>query len=187
MRSRIWSLSRSSSRRGDASRAGITTTSRLRAKPPSFKADRGAFAFTVFTLGIVGTGLLADGWRAPRPMRWASTQVADRPGASRRKPFPSMLRLPLRHDGTLINFPRSIRTGALLERGDQRVVAVPVMIVMMLMAADSNIMGNSPSPARCGFSDGPQRCGRRGRNWHGFHGTSINRCGWARLTVAGHR
>jgi len=125
--------------------AGITDIETSSQAAEALKPIAGAFAFTVFTLGIVGTGLLAV------PVLAGSAAYAL--GEARKWPI-GLARQPKKAisfyvtialatmTGTLINFSpidpiRALYWSAVING----VVAVPVMIVMMLMAADSNIMG----------------------------------------------
>jgi NRAMP (natural resistance-associated macrophage protein)-like metal ion transporter len=125
--------------------AGITDIETSSQAAEALKPIAGAFAFTVFTLGIVGTGLLAV------PVLAGSAAYAL--GEARKWPI-GLARQPKEAisfyvtiavatmTGTLINFSpinpiRALYWSAVING----VVAVPVMIVMMLMAADSNIMG----------------------------------------------
>jgi NRAMP (natural resistance-associated macrophage protein)-like metal ion transporter len=125
--------------------AGITDIETSSQAAEALKPIAGAFAFTVFTLGIVGTGLLAV------PVLAGSAAYAL--GEARKWPI-GLARQPKEAisfyvtialatmTGTLINFSpidpiRALYWSAVING----VVAVPVMIVMMLMAADSKIMG----------------------------------------------
>jgi len=96
-------------------------------------------------LGLLGPGLIISrtglgGLRCLCARR--STQMANRPGTPAQGSRCLLCYdCPCDDDGSHHQFfPDQSDPGALFERRDQR-CAVPVMVVMMLMAADSRIMG----------------------------------------------
>ena len=125
--------------------AGVTTIETSSQAAEALKPIAGSFAFTLFTLGIVGTGLLSV------PVLAGSAAYAL--GEARRWPI-GLARLPLEARafyatlvfatllGVAINFSpvnpiRALYWSAVING----LVAVPVMIVMMLMTANRRIMG----------------------------------------------
>ena len=111
----------------------------------ALKPVAGAFAFTVFTLGIVGTGLLAVPVLAGSAA-YAVGEAREWPTGLARQPkeavaFYATIALATAV-GVLINFSpinpiRALFWSAVING----VTAVPVMTIMMLMVANSKIMG----------------------------------------------
>jgi Mn2+/Fe2+ NRAMP family transporter len=105
----------------------------------------GAFAFTVFTLGILGTGLLAvpvlagsAAYALAEARRWPQG-LARKPKAA--KAFYATIALATMI-GALINFSPINPIKALFWSAViNGVVAVPVMAIMMTMTANPKIMG----------------------------------------------
>jgi Mn2+/Fe2+ NRAMP family transporter len=125
--------------------AGITEIETSSQAAEALRPIAGSFAFTVFTLGIVGTGLLA----VPVLAGSAAYGVGEARGwpiGLVRRPkeavaFYATIALATLM-GVVINFTpinpiRALYWSAVING----VVAVPVMAVMMLMAANSKIMG----------------------------------------------
>ena len=121
-------------------------TSRLQAKPRRpWKPIAGSFAFAVFALGIVGTGLLAIPVLAGSAA-YGVGEARQWPVGLARRPkeavaFYAMIALATMM-GVIINFSpinpiKALYWSAVING----VVAVPVMAVMMLMASNSKIMG----------------------------------------------
>jgi Mn2+/Fe2+ NRAMP family transporter len=126
--------------------AGVTTIETSSQAAEALKPIAGSFAFTIFTLGIMGTGLLSV------PVLAGSAAYAL--GEARRWPI-GLARRPLEARafyatlvlatllGVAINFSpvnpiRALYWSAVVNG----LVAVPVMIVMMLMTANRRIMGS---------------------------------------------
>ncbi len=111
----------------------------------------GAFALAVFTLGIVGTGLLAapilagsSACAIGEAMRWP-TGLSRRPLEARA--FYTILAIATGL-GILMNFIhfdpiRALYWAAVING----IIAVPVMTLMMLMARDKGVMGDFIVPA----------------------------------------
>jgi Mn2+/Fe2+ NRAMP family transporter len=125
--------------------AGITDIETSSQAAEALKPLAGSFAFTVFTLGIVGTGLLAvpvlagsAAYGVGEARQWP-VGLARRPKEA--MAFYATIALATMM-GVVINFSpinpiRALYWSAVING----VVAVPVMAVMMLMAANSKIMG----------------------------------------------
>jgi NRAMP (natural resistance-associated macrophage protein)-like metal ion transporter len=125
--------------------AGITDIETSSQAAEALKPIAGSLAFTVFTLGIVGTGLLAVPVLAGSAA-YGVGEARQWPVGLARRPkeavaFYVTIALATMM-GVVINFSpidpiRALYWSAVING----VVAVPVMAVMMLMAADSKIMG----------------------------------------------
>jgi NRAMP (natural resistance-associated macrophage protein)-like metal ion transporter len=123
--------------------AGVTDIETSSQAAEALKPIAGAFAFTVFTLGIVGTGLLAV----------LAGSAAYALGEARKWPI-GLARRPKQAVAFYVTIALATMTGAIINFSPinpiralywsaviNGVVAAPVMVVMMLMAADSRIMG----------------------------------------------
>jgi Mn2+/Fe2+ NRAMP family transporter len=88
----------------------------------------GRFAFSVFTLGILGTGLLAV------PVLAGSAAYAI--GEARKWPT-GLARQPLQAKA----FYATLATASLVGVAINGVVAAPVMVLMMLLTANTKVMG----------------------------------------------
>ena len=125
--------------------AGITDIDSADAAAQALRPLAGPFAFTVFTLGIVGTGLLAvpvlagsAAYALGEACKWP-VGVARRPLAA--KAFYATIALATLI-GAAINFSAINPIKALFWSAViNGVVAVPVMATMMLMIANKKIMG----------------------------------------------
>jgi Mn2+/Fe2+ NRAMP family transporter len=125
--------------------AGITDIETSSQAAEALKPIAGPFAFAIFTLGIVGTGLLAVPVLAGSAA-YALGEARKWPIGLDRRPkdavaFYATIAVATL-TGVLINFSpidpiRALYWSAVINGG----VAVPVMGVMMLMSANSNIMG----------------------------------------------
>jgi Mn2+/Fe2+ NRAMP family transporter len=125
--------------------AGITDIETSSQAAEALKPIAGPFAFAIFTLGIVGTGLLAVPVLAGSAA-YALGEARKWPIGLDRRPkdavaFYATIAVATL-TGVLINFSpvdpiRALYWSAVING----VVAVPVMGVMMLMSANSNIMG----------------------------------------------
>lgn len=108
----------------------------------------GEFAFAIFTLGIVGTGLLAvpvlagsAAYAVGEARKWP-TGLARKPMQA--KAFYATIALATMI-GVLLNFApinpiRALYWSAVVNG----IVAVPVLAIMMLLAADKRVMGQFP-------------------------------------------
>jgi NRAMP (natural resistance-associated macrophage protein)-like metal ion transporter len=124
---------------------GVTDIDTSSQAAEALKPVAGAFAFTIFTLGIVGTGLLAvpvlagsAAYAVGEARQWP-TGLARRPKEA--VAFYATIALATTV-GVLINFSpinpiRALFWSAVING----VTAVPVMTIMMLMVANSKIMG----------------------------------------------
>jgi Mn2+/Fe2+ NRAMP family transporter len=125
--------------------AGVTDIETSSQAAEALKPIAGAFAFTVFTLGIVGTGLLAV------PVLAGSAAYAL--GEARKWPI-GLARRPKEAVAFYVTIALATMTGVVINFSSinpiralywsaviNGVTAVPVMVVMMLIAADSRIMG----------------------------------------------
>ena len=125
-------------------RAGITDIETSSQAAQALKPIAGPFAFTIFTLGIVGTGLLAV------PVLAGSAAYAL--GEARKWPI-GLARLPTNAKAFYATIALSTAIGVLLNFSPinpikalywsaviNGVVAVPVMAIMMLIAANPKIM-----------------------------------------------
>jgi NRAMP (natural resistance-associated macrophage protein)-like metal ion transporter len=125
--------------------AGITNIETSSQAAEALKPIAGYFAFTVFTLGIVGTGLLAvpvlagsAAYGVGEARRWP-VGLARRPKEA--VAFYATIALATMM-GVVINFSSISPIKALFWSAViNGVVAVPVMAVMMLMAANPKVMG----------------------------------------------
>ncbi len=125
--------------------AGVTDIDTSSQAAEALKPVAGAFAFTIFTLGIVGTGLLAVPILAGSAA-YAVGEARQWPTGLARRPkeaiaFYATIALATTV-GVAINFSpinpiRALFWSAVING----VTAVPVMAIMMLMVADSKIMG----------------------------------------------
>jgi Mn2+/Fe2+ NRAMP family transporter len=132
-------------------KAGITDISSSSQAAEALRPVAGPFAFMLFTLGIVGTGLLAV------PVLAGSAAYAL--GEARKWPI-GLARKPSKAKafylaiatatfiGVLINFSpinpiKALYWSAVING----IVAVPVMAIMMLMAVDARIMGEFTIPS----------------------------------------
>jgi Mn2+/Fe2+ NRAMP family transporter len=125
--------------------AGLTTIETSSQAAEALKPIAGSFAFALFTLGIVGTGLLSvpvlagsAAYALGEARRWP-TGLARRPLKARAFYATLVLATLL---GVAINFSpvnpiRALYWSAVING----LVAVPVMIVMMLMTTNQRIMG----------------------------------------------
>jgi NRAMP (natural resistance-associated macrophage protein)-like metal ion transporter len=130
--------------------AGVTDIDTSSQAAEALKPVAGALAFTVFTLGIVGTGLLAvpvlagsTAYAVGEARQWP-TGLARRPKEA--VAFYATIALATTV-GVLINFSpinpiRALFWSAVING----VTAVPVMTIMMLMSANSKIMGKFKIP-----------------------------------------
>ncbi len=125
--------------------AGVTTIETSTQAAAALKPVAGHFAFTVFTLGILGTGLLAVPVLAGSAA-YALAEARGWPQGLARKPrkavaFYATIALATMV-GALINFspidPIKALYWSAVVNG---VVAVPVMAIMMAMTANAKIMG----------------------------------------------
>jgi Mn2+/Fe2+ NRAMP family transporter len=124
---------------------GVTDIDTSSQAAEALKPVAGAFAFTIFTLGIVGTGLLAVPVLAGSAA-YAMGEARQWPTGLARQPkeavaFYATIALATAV-GVLINFSpinpiRALFWSAVING----VTAVPVMSIMMLMVANSKIMG----------------------------------------------
>jgi NRAMP (natural resistance-associated macrophage protein)-like metal ion transporter len=124
---------------------GVTSIETSTQAAAALKPVAGRFAFTVFTLGIVGTGLLAVPVLAGSAA-YALAEALGWPQGLARKPgkaaaFYATIALAT-VIGALINFSpinpiKALYWSAVING----VVAVPVMVIMMVMTADRRIMG----------------------------------------------
>jgi Mn2+/Fe2+ NRAMP family transporter len=124
---------------------GVTDIDTSSQAAKALKPVAGAFAFTIFTLGIVGTGLLAVPVLAGSAA-YAMGEARQWPTGLARQPkeavaFYATIALATAV-GVLINFSpinpiRALFWSAVING----VTAVPVMSIMMLMVANSKIMG----------------------------------------------
>jgi Mn2+/Fe2+ NRAMP family transporter len=124
---------------------GVTDIDTSSQAAEALKPVAGAFAFTIFTLGIVGTGLLAVPVLAGSAA-YAMGEARQWPTGLARQPkeavaFYATIALATA-GGVLINFSpinpiRALFWSAVING----VTAVPVMSIMMLMVANSKIMG----------------------------------------------
>jgi Mn2+/Fe2+ NRAMP family transporter len=124
---------------------GVTDIDTSSQAAEALKPVAGVFAFTIFTLGIVGTGLLAvpvlagsAAYAVGEARQWP-TGLARRPKEA--VAFYATIALATTV-GVLINFSpinpiRALFWSAVING----VMAVPVMTIMMLMVANSKIMG----------------------------------------------
>ena len=125
--------------------AGVTNIETSTQAAEALRPVAGPFAFTVFTLGIVGTGLLAvpvlagsAAYALAEARRWPEG-LARKPKAA--KAFYATIALATMV-GAAINFSPINPIKALFWSAViNGVVAVPVMAIMMLMAANPKIMG----------------------------------------------
>ena len=129
-------------------RAGITNIETSKQAAEALRPVAGEFAFAVFTLGIVGTGLLAvpvlagsAAYAVGEACRWP-TGLARKPKQA--KAFYITIAIATMI-GTLLNFTtinpiRALYWAAVING----VVAVPVMVVMMLLTSDRRLMGQFP-------------------------------------------
>ena len=125
--------------------AGVTDIETSSQAAEALRPVAGAFAFIVFTLGIVGTGLLAvpvlagsAGYALGEACKWP-VGLARRPLAA--KAFYGTIALATLI-GALINFSPINPIKALFWSAViNGVVAVPVMVIMMLMTMNPKIMG----------------------------------------------
>ena len=125
--------------------AGVTNIETSSQAAEALRPIAGAFAFTIFTLGIVGTGLLAVPVLAGSAA-YAVGEARQWPVGLARRPkeavaFYATIALAATI-GVLINFSpidpiRALFWSAVING----VVAVPVMVVLMLMTADAKVMG----------------------------------------------
>ena len=125
--------------------AGVTNIETSSQAAEALRPIAGPFAFTIFTLGIVGTGLLAIPVLAGSAA-YAVGEARQWPVGLARKPkeavaFYATIALAATI-GVFINFSpidpiRALFWSAVING----IVAVPVMVVMMLMTADAKIMG----------------------------------------------
>jgi Mn2+/Fe2+ NRAMP family transporter len=125
--------------------AGVTNIETSTQAAEALRPVAGPFAFTVFTLGIVGTGLLAvpvlagsAAYGLAEARRWPYG-LARKPMAA--KAFYATIALATMV-GALINFSaldpiKALYWSAVING----VVAVPVMAIMMAMSANPKIMG----------------------------------------------
>ncbi len=128
--------------------SGVTDIESSSQAAEALRPVAGAFAFTLFALGIVGTGLLAVPVLAGSAA-YAVGEARKWPVGLARKPkqakaFYATLTLATMI-GVLINFSpinpiKALYWSAVING----VVAVPVMIIMMLMTENSRIMGKYP-------------------------------------------
>jgi Mn2+/Fe2+ NRAMP family transporter len=124
--------------------AGVTKIETSSQAAEALKPIAGSFAFTIFTLGIVGTGLLwvpvlagSAAYALGRARRWP-IGLARRPLKARAFYATLVLATLL---GAAINFSPGNPIQALYWSAViNGLVAVPLMIVMMLMAANQRIM-----------------------------------------------
>jgi Mn2+/Fe2+ NRAMP family transporter len=125
--------------------AGVTEIESSTQAAEALRPVAGPFAFTVFTLGILGTGLLAvpvlagsAAYGLAEARRWRNG-LGRRPQSA--KAFYATIALATLL-GALINFspidPIKALYWSAVVNG---VVAVPVMAIMMIMTANRNIMG----------------------------------------------
>jgi NRAMP (natural resistance-associated macrophage protein)-like metal ion transporter len=126
--------------------AGVTDIETSTQAAEALRPVAGAFAFTVFTLGIVGTGLLAvpvlagsAAYALAEARRWPSG-LARKPDAARA--FYATIALATMI-GALINFSpvnpiKALYWSAVING----VVAVPAMAIMMAMTGNPKIMGD---------------------------------------------
>ena len=125
--------------------AGVTNIETSTQAAEALRPVAGPFAFTVFTLGIVGTGLLAvpvlagsAAYALAEARRWPEG-LARKPKAA--KAFYATIALATMV-GAAINFSPINPIKALFWSAViNGVVAVPVMAIMMLMTANPKIMG----------------------------------------------
>jgi Mn2+/Fe2+ NRAMP family transporter len=126
--------------------AGITNIETSSQAAEALKPIAGSFAFIVFTLGIVGTGLLAvpvlagsAAYAVGESRQWP-TGLARRPKEA--AAFYATIAVATMM-GVAINFSPINPVQALYWSAViNGVAAVPVMAIMMLMTANSKIMGN---------------------------------------------
>jgi len=128
--------------------SGVTDIESSSQAAEALRPVAGPFAFTLFTLGIVGTGLLAvpvlagsAAYAVGEARRWP-VGLARKPKQA--KAFYATLTLATMI-GVLINFSpinpiKALYWSAVING----VVAVPVMIIMMLMTENPGIMGKYP-------------------------------------------
>jgi NRAMP (natural resistance-associated macrophage protein)-like metal ion transporter len=124
--------------------AGVTNIETSTQAAQALRPVAGDFAFTVFTLGILGTGLLAvpvlagsAAYALAEARRWPEG-LARKPKAA--KAFYATIALATMV-GALINFSPIDPIKALFWSAViNGVVAVPVMAIMMVMSADAKIM-----------------------------------------------
>ena len=125
--------------------AGVTDIATSTQAAEALRPVAGTFAFTVFTLGILGTGMLAvpvlagsAAYALAEARRWPQG-LARKPKAA--KAFYATIALATMI-GALINFSPINPIKALFWSAViNGVVAVPVMAIMMAMTADRKIMG----------------------------------------------
>ncbi len=126
--------------------AGVTNIESSTQAAEALRPVAGPFAFTVFTLGILGTGLLAvpvlagsAGYALAEARRWPNG-LARKPTAA--KAFYATIAVATMV-GALINFSSLDPIKALFWSAViNGVVAVPVMAIMMIMTANRKIMGD---------------------------------------------
>ena len=128
--------------------AGITNIELSSQAAEALKPVAGTFAFLIFTLGIVGTGLLAvpvlagsAAYALGEALRWP-TGLARKP--KRAKAFYATIAVATMV-GVVLNFTpinpiRALYWAAVING----IAAVPVMAIMMLLTADKRLMGKFP-------------------------------------------
>lgn len=128
--------------------AGITNIELSSQAAEALKPVAGTFAFLIFTIGIVGTGLLAvpvlagsAAYALGEALRWP-TGLARKP--KRAKAFYATIAVATMV-GVVLNFTpinpiRALYWAAVING----IVAVPVMAIMMLLTADKRLMGKFP-------------------------------------------
>ncbi len=128
--------------------AGIANIETFTQAAEALKPVAGSFAFAIFTLGIVGTGLLAvpvlagsAAYAVGEARKWP-TGLARKPKQA--KAFYATIALATMI-GALLNFTpinpiRALYWSAVVNG----IIAAPVLVIMMLLTADKRLMGQFP-------------------------------------------
>jgi Mn2+/Fe2+ NRAMP family transporter len=124
---------------------GVTDIQTSSQAAEALRPIAGRFAFTIFALGIIGTGLLAvpvlagsAAYAVGEALRWR-VGLAQRPGRARA--FYGMIALPTLV-GAILNFTPLDPIKALFWSAViNGVAAVPIMVIIMLMASRKQVMG----------------------------------------------